>query len=313
MKPPISLLIFHSDGRGVSRVHVPRWVVYATLGMVGAVGTFIAVLAGERALLDRKWSQLASLYRHIDQQQATIESYQTRAAAIRNELRQWEHVHARIRATFDPSADVQPAYLADRTDEEQGDSISRLASAVATEGPRLRELEHVLDRTGKLVSSLPLKWPVRGGIRSIFGMRKSPWTGEPEFHKGMDIGSPSGTPIRAPAAGRVATATSGGGYGKHVTLDHGFRIKSRYGHLSRIDVHVGQRVEKGDVIGLVGSTGRSTGPHLHYEVIVDGQRVNPRGFLVSTFAPPLMAAAQPTLAPGAFSPSEGFAQVCAAH
>jgi murein DD-endopeptidase MepM/ murein hydrolase activator NlpD len=314
MKPPISLLIFHSDGRGVSRVQVPRWVMYATLGIIGAVSTFVVAMAGERILIDRQWSQLSSLRRNTDEQRAMLDAFQARAAAIRSEIRQWSHVHARMRATFDPNMDEQPTRLTERAEDtaRTGDQLALLANTVAEEGPRLRELEHVLERTGKLVSNLPLKWPVRGAVKSPFGMRKSPWTNEPEFHKGMDIGSPPGTPIRAPAPGRVSTASSGGGYGKHVTIDHGSRIKSRYGHLMRIDVKVGQRVEKGDIIGLVGSTGRSTGPHLHYEVIVDGQRVNPRGFLVSTFQQPLMTAA-PAASLESFSPSDGFAKVCAAR
>jgi murein DD-endopeptidase MepM/ murein hydrolase activator NlpD len=314
MKPPISLLIFHSDGRGVSRVHIPRWVVYATLGMIAAVATYVVGLSGERVLLDRQWTQLAALRQRSDDQRAMLEAFQSRAAAIRGEIRQWEAVHARIRSTFDPSVDERPINLTERPDEtpRAGDQLGLLATTVAEEGPRLRELEHVLDRTGKLVSTLPLRWPVRGGIKSSFGMRKSPWTGAPEFHPGMDIGSPPGTPIHAPAAGRVVSASSGGGYGKHIVLDHGARVKTRYGHLERLNVRVGQHVERGDVIGLVGSTGRSTGPHLHYEVLVDGQRVNPRGFLVSTGAQPAMSSQQASSLE-AFSPSDGFARVCAAR
>ena len=129
------------------------------------------------------------------------------------------------------------------------------------------------------MTALPLRWPVRGPVRSEFGMRQSPLSGEPEDHKGIDIGSPPGTPVQSPAAGTVVAASSGGGYGRHVTVDHGYRVKSRYGHLEKLDVKVGQHVEKGDVIGLVGSTGRSTGPHLHYEVLVEGKQVNPRRFL----------------------------------
>jgi murein DD-endopeptidase MepM/ murein hydrolase activator NlpD len=95
----------------------------------------------------------------------------------------------------------------------------------------------------------------------------------------MDISSPTGTPVRSPAAGVVVEASSTEDYGRHAMLDHGNGVRSLYGHLKKLDVKVGQKVEKGEVIGLVGSTGRSTGPHLHYEVRVEGKPVDPRAFL----------------------------------
>jgi murein DD-endopeptidase MepM/ murein hydrolase activator NlpD len=158
--------------------------------------------------------------------------------------------------------------------------LKLLASGVAEEGPRLRELERVVSRKGKILSALPLRWPIRGRVNSAFGSRRSPWSGAPEHHYGIDIGSPSGTPIKAPAPGTVIAASTRGSFGRHVMLDHGNGVRSRYGHLNGIDVKRGERVEQGQVIGVVGSTGRSTGPHLHYEVIVDGKRVDPRGFLL---------------------------------
>src|SRR2546427_367947 len=133
-------------------------------------------------------------------------------------------------------------------------------------------------RTGRIVHALPLRWPVRGPVKSGYGPRRSPWNGAREVHEGIDIGSPPGTPIESPAAGTVVEASSQGGLGKHVTLDHGNGVRSRYGHLKKLDVKVGQRGAKGQVIGLVGSTGRSTGPHLHYEGVVAGQAGDPGPF-----------------------------------
>ena len=129
------------------------------------------------------------------------------------------------------------------------------------------------------MARLPLRLPLRGPVRSEFGPRRSPWNGAPELHEGLDIGSPSGTPVSAPAAGTVVTAEHRGDYGKHVVIDHGNGVRTLYGHLMRIDVTVGQQVAKGQALGLVGSTGRSTGPHLHYEMLVQGTPVNPRAFL----------------------------------
>src|SRR5207249_4670241 len=132
---------------------------------------------------------------------------------------------------------------------------------------------------GRIVHALPLRWPVHGPVKSGYGLRRSPWSGAPEHHEGIDIGSPPGTPVEAPAAGSVVEASSQGDFGKHVMLDHGNGVRSLYGHLKRVDVKVGQRVAKGQVIGPVGSTGRSTGPHLHYEVLMAGKPVDPSRFL----------------------------------
>jgi murein DD-endopeptidase MepM/ murein hydrolase activator NlpD len=114
--------------------------------------------------------------------------------------------------------------------------LELLAASIADEGPRLRELERVVQRTGKIMNALPLRWPVRGPVNSEFGKRRSPWGGAAEQHEGIDIGSAAGTPIKAPAAGIVTAATSGGGYGNHITINHGNGVRSLYGHLQRFDV-----------------------------------------------------------------------------
>ena len=130
------------------------------------------------------------------------------------------------------------------------------------------------------MAMLPLQWPARGRVNSEFGMREDPWGGGAmEHHGGIDIGVSLGSPVKAPAAGTVVIAGPRVEYGNSITLDHGNDVRSIYGHLSKILVKRGDQVDRGQVIGLVGSTGRSTGPHLHYEVQVKGRSVNPRTFL----------------------------------
>ena len=129
-------------------------------------------------------------------------------------------------------------------------------------------------RTGAV--SIPSIMPLSGEhMTSGFGMRWHPVIGGRRQHKGVDLASPIGTPIHATADGTVAMAERFGGYGLYVQIEHGGSLETRYGHMSRIAVAEGQQVRKGDVIGYVGTTGRSTGPHLHYEVRVDGTAVNP--------------------------------------
>lgn len=135
-------------------------------------------------------------------------------------------------------------------------------------------------------SNVPDMWPIIGPINSGFGEREDPilGMGTGEFHKGVDIGSPDGTPVHAPAAGRVIKAGMGNGYGREIEIDHGNGIVTVYGHLQGWNVTVGQQVVKGEVIGFVGHSGRTTGSHLHYEVQVRGTAVNPHKYLRTTMA-----------------------------
>ena len=134
-----------------------------------------------------------------------------------------------------------------------------------------------LSKTG---ANIPGIWPVIGTLRSGVGMRSNPFGGSStEYHKGQDISAPSGTPVLATADGNVVIAGWLRGYGQVVYIDHGNGITTRYGHLSRIDVTVGQTMKQGQQLGLVGSTGRSTGPHLHYEVRINGEPASPIRYL----------------------------------
>ncbi len=135
-------------------------------------------------------------------------------------------------------------------------------------------------------ANVPDMWPILGPINSGFGQREDPvlGLGTGEFHKGIDIGSPNGTPVHAPAAGRIVKAGLGTGYGNEIEIDHGNGIVTVYGHLQGFNVTAGQQVVKGEVIGFVGHTGRVTGPHLHYEVQVRGTAVNPHKYLRTTMA-----------------------------
>ena len=139
---------------------------------------------------------------------------------------------------------------------------------------------HVEKLTRTLVA-VPVRKPVMGDIdlSSGFGVRVDPFVGKPAMHTGLDFRGDTGEPARATAAGTVTTAGPNGGYGKMVEIDHGNGLSTRYGHLSEIDVKVGQSVRIGQIIGKIGSTGRSTGPHLHYETRIDGDAVDPQKFL----------------------------------
>ncbi|MCL1862477.1 MAG: M23 family metallopeptidase, partial [Defluviitaleaceae bacterium] len=133
------------------------------------------------------------------------------------------------------------------------------------------------------LSNYPTLMPIIGGrITSGFGSRRDPITGRTAFHEGVDIPAPSGTPIHAAGGGTVSYSGWRGGYGNVVFIDHGSGLQTRYAHNTRNLVTVGQRVERGDVIAYVGSTGRSLSPHLHYEVLRNGNQINPVPFITET-------------------------------
>ncbi len=154
-------------------------------------------------------------------------------------------------------------------------------------GPFERELYRInvtrgeMDRLHLALAQVPYRKPVVGEIEftSGFGVRPDPFLGRPAMHTGVDFRASMGDPVRATANGKVVTAGWTGGYGQMVEINHGNGLSTRYGHLSRIDVRVGQVVKIGEVIGEVGSTGRSTGPHLHYETRINGEAVDPQKFL----------------------------------
>ena len=289
MKPPFRLVVVDGDGARVLRFCVPRWIAYWTLGSMTAVVAAAVAVSGDYVFLEQQWGEMAALRRRADDQSALIHSFETQVTAVRSEIMVWKVLHAKMRRALgaEVSSDPTRGGVGGRSPDQASSAgvepgrgeIELLASSVAEEGPRLRELEHAISRTGRIMNALPLAWPVHGQVNSEFGLRQSPWNGARERHAGIDIGSAPGTPVMSPAAGTVVAASSQGSYGKHVMLAHGKGVKSRYAHLKMLEVKVGQKVEKGQVIGRVGSTGRSTGPHLHYEVLVQGKPVNPREFL----------------------------------
>jgi murein DD-endopeptidase MepM/ murein hydrolase activator NlpD len=140
---------------------------------------------------------------------------------------------------------------------------------------RLRNVRKDVERQEALAAATPSIWPAKGWLTGTFGGRSDPFTGEPAFHQGLDISTEKGNPVYATADGQVESASYTGDYGNLIVLRHDFGLTTRYGHLSVFNVKPGATVHRGDVIGFVGSTGRSTGAHLHYEILANGKLINP--------------------------------------
>jgi murein DD-endopeptidase MepM/ murein hydrolase activator NlpD len=242
-----------------------------------------------------------------DDQRDRLEKIDSQATELENELHAYEAQSEQIRkmigdrghAADRPAAapaPVAPAGAGDRQSMRDDDAFARVAerverlraesSAVRTESDRLRGVAlRVLNMRrledlarANVLASIPSVNPAGAGvgIRSSYGWRIDPW---PEFHRGVDLDVDYGDPVRAAAAGTVVEAEYDGGYGNKIDIDHGNGYHTWYCHLSRIDVHEGQYVMKAEHIAEVGSTGMSTGPHLHYQIMLDGTAIDPAPYL----------------------------------
>jgi murein DD-endopeptidase MepM/ murein hydrolase activator NlpD len=197
-----------------------------------------------------------------------------------------------ISVGFAPAAFANTATAATNADNFRipPEEVEANKTALGISDPQFRSLHNSWGRSGdapkKADISIPSINPVEVmRLSSQYGYRTDPFQGRRKNHKGIDIPGPVGTPIYATADAIVGRAQWVSGYGKYVELEHGNAIQTRYGHLSAMNVTSGQRVKQGDIIGFMGSTGRSTGSHLHYEVRIAGEPVNPTSFLAPKAAP----------------------------
>ncbi len=160
------------------------------------------------------------------------------------------------------------------------DGLEWLSKQATLQERVLDELSQAAEQRSTRWSSTPSIWPVKGWVTSGFGPRMSPFTEKPAWHDGLDIGAAPNTPVHAPAQGRITSIGYDPKLGNMVRLDHGFGVETVYGHLAKALVKEGQRVDRGDVIALVGSSGLATGPHLHYMVKLNGQALDPSKYIL---------------------------------
>lgn len=160
------------------------------------------------------------------------------------------------------------------------EGLGWLERAATAQERLLSELSEAAEQRSTRWASTPSIWPVKGWVTSGFGPRISPFTEKPAWHDGLDIGAAPNTPVRAPAQGRITSTGYDPKLGNMVRVDHGYGVETVYGHLAKVLVKEGQRVDRGDVIALVGSSGLATGPHLHYMVKVNGQALDPTKYIL---------------------------------
>jgi murein DD-endopeptidase MepM/ murein hydrolase activator NlpD len=254
---------------------IPRRLtrILLTLAAVAAIANGAVLF--HYVSLYREHTSLVAANDYLERHAGAVAPLRRRLREVRDEMRTWETLHAEVLTSLGGQQRAAPGGIGG-PERKALDEIDVLVAYVREESRRLRALAHATRETGSFLAALPSRLPLRSALNSPFGPRLSPWTGEPELHAGIDLAANVGTPVKATAAGVVRFTGTSEGYGQSVFLDHGAGIESRYGHLQKIGVTRGQRVARGQLIGLTGNSGRSTGPHLHYEVLVDGRPVDPR-------------------------------------
>jgi murein DD-endopeptidase MepM/ murein hydrolase activator NlpD len=273
------LVLAHSLHGRLQRIHITHRFVYSALGAVVALALLMFGAAGSYARMALKVANYNSLQHEA---QLLRERYQN----LQRKVRQTNEQLASLQLLAD---EVGTAYGVKKQLAGSPDLIAE-APLVPTLGQTLAEYSYlrttnVAGRSRNLFARadanvLPSGWPVTGRLMDGFGKRMDPFSGEGAMHTGVDITAPMGTPIKATADGIVMFANWNYGYGRCVIVDHGNGYQTLYGHMSHIDVIDGQEIRQGETVGLVGSSGRSTGTHVHYEVRVHSTPVNPYKFLI---------------------------------
>lgn len=240
----------------------------------------LLIVANERAVRERQTAEkkVAAAQQQLVAAEQSLQTEQEAQQRARNQL----DILAAERSNLVAVADAERRHVASQVAEMEDISATQESQLEALIQERQREIEQQQQAAGIAGSAgAPgaLAWPVSGTITSPFGYRRNPFGGGMEFHQGLDIAAPMGTTITAAAAGTVISAGWYGGYGNYILIDHGGGMATGYGHCSQIFVSVGQHVQKGQAIGAVGSTGYSTGPHVHFEVRINGKPVDPAQYL----------------------------------
>jgi murein DD-endopeptidase MepM/ murein hydrolase activator NlpD len=288
-----TLMMVPHDNNKVYSLKIANWAIY----LLGAVCLGVATLSAfiitrhvDYELTKRANLKLSEKNSYCVQELAkTHEAFQ-RVAKVEEELRamlKLKDKNAILKYTG--SGGPTPADNANLismlsskltlSPQEFATSLGDLEDKAKVRMESYRALKKYIATQRSLLASKPSAWPVRGWITSRFGPRLSPFSEGITFHQGLDIANEIGTAIKAPASGVVTFSGWQGGYGKLIVIDHGYGYQTRFGHLDRSLVNVGQRVQVGQTIGFLGNTGRSTAPHLHYEVRVNGMPVSPLKFL----------------------------------
>lgn len=266
--------------------------------LAGFTSVLVLVLAGffvQYFLMLGQITELKDLRREAKTQKIQIQSFLTTIDDLKKQMNRLIELDQKLRVITDIGPRKEVGVMGQGGPEEVGLPASDgsklmtsiqldlgdLQSKAIAQEKSFQELTEAVQSRQSLWASTPSIWPTTGWLTSGFGNRVSPFTGRVSMHNGVDIASRQDTPVISPAAGIVSYTGFDSGLGKLIKINHGYGIATYYGHLSKAAVKVGQKIKRGDVIAYVGSTGLSTGPHLHYEVYVNDVPVNPMRYILN--------------------------------
>ncbi len=304
----ISFIVVSEAGGRVRRISFSPTLLslmaLMCIGVVGVCGLFVYGFQSLQQSIIANGEMAGTVMEQRDeivQQRQQIQTFAEEINALKDELVALGHFEEKIRiiANLDPVEDdgsvfgvggAAPEDLNPRVELNQGHSdllrqmhqqVNAMTSAVAEQKSRFDLVLDQVQGHRNLLSSTPAIRPTQGWMTSRFGYRSSPFTGHREFHKGIDIANRKGTAIVATADGVVSFTGKKGGMGRVLVIDHGHGMITRYAHLEKTLKKRGERVTRGDIIAQMGNSGRSTGPHLHYEVHLNGVAVNPANYILN--------------------------------
>ena len=293
-----TVIVVSDHSQAVRKFRLPkRWIergawiggAVALVGLAGALHYFSLLgSASENRVLKEENAQLRSQILLVQEKvahiSATLDRVERFDAKLRTAVTQLQDPEKNLAVGPLPSPSPPPPGgpppAAGRNPAALSARLEALDEAAARQESAQGDLQGQLEERRSLLASTPSIWPARGWLTSEFGVRTEPASGERSMHRGVDIATQHGAPVVAPSDGVVVFAGVEGSYGKVLVIDHGYGVQTRFGHLSEIFVSPGERVRRGARVAAVGNTGRSTGPHLHYEVRVDGIPENPRKYVL---------------------------------
>ena len=286
------LLVPQKDGK-IFRVELSSFLIktFVFLALISII--ISAIISIDYFIIREKSKNQRKLERLLMLQTIKIQEINNQLLKKQTELENLEEFDRKLRLiTGQQESTTRIRYIGNNSNgigSENGDNFEQLDLNHKLRkldlDTKLREISffqlgaYLQERQDKLARTPSIR-PTKGHISSRFGKRIDPFTGKIKMHRGLDFSNRRYTPIYAPADGVVVNTFVNGGFGEFLVIDHGYDIVTRYGHLAKYEVQVGQKVKRGDLIARIGNTGRSTAPHLHYEVLVDDQHVNPEKYLL---------------------------------
>jgi hypothetical protein len=297
-----NILIFSKKASTIRRYRLPRLLAKLICLAVPISFLFLGYFGFDYAMMRQEVLELNRLREETQLQRSQIRFFSEKIGEVEKKIAGMREFDRRLRILANlegpegktrqflgvggpPPADIRETLLLQRNEEElvqqMRHDLERLGGEAGAEGDSLRELTGLLQNKEVQLANTPSIWPARGWLTSGFGYRISPFTGLRQRHEGIDISNRIGVVVIAPADGLVTNIGREWGFGKILVVSQGFGFTTRYAHLHRINVKIGQKVKRGQQIAEIGNTGRSTGPHLHYEVMVNGVPVNPMKYILN--------------------------------